>query len=96
VSRTVNLFDAGATSLAAARIHVGLCAEFGRDLPITDVFRYPTVASMAAVLTSGKPSDGGLRTEEWRTRMGRRREVLRTQRTRPRRREHHDGEDANR
>jgi acyl carrier protein len=87
VSRTVNLFDAGATSLAAARIHAGLCAEFGTDLPITDMFRYPTVASMAAVLTSGEPSGDGLRTEEWRTRMSRRREVLRTQRNRPRRRE---------
>jgi acyl carrier protein len=93
VSRTVNLFDAGATSLAAARIHVGLCAEFGRELPITDVFRYPTVASMAAVLTSGMPSDGGLRTEEWRTRMSRRREALRTQQS-PRRREHHNWEGA--
>jgi hypothetical protein len=90
VSRTVNLFDAGATSLAAARIHAGLCAEFGQDLPITDVFRYPTVASMAAVLTSGKPSDGGLRTEEWRSRMSRRREVLRTQRARPRSQEDTD------
>ncbi|HEX6527083.1 MAG TPA: amino acid adenylation domain-containing protein [Streptosporangiaceae bacterium] len=96
VSRTVNLFDAGATSLAAARIHAGLCAEFRRELPITDVFRYPTVASMAAVLASGTPADGGLRTEEWRTRMSRRRDALRTQRTRPGRRGHHDGEDADR
>ena len=96
VSRAVNLFDAGATSLAAARIHAGLCAEFGRELPITDVFSYPTVASMAAVLTSGRPADGGLRTEEWRTRMSRRRDALRAQRTRPARRERRDGGDAER
>ena len=75
VSRTVNLFDAGAASLAAARIHAGLCAEFERDLPITDVFRYPTVASMAAVLTPGGPADE-IRTDEWRTRMNRRRQAL--------------------
>jgi hypothetical protein len=80
VSRTVNLFDAGATSLAAARIHAGLCAEFERDLTITDEFRYPTVASMAAVLASGESADDEIRTDEWRTRMNRRREALRTPR----------------
>jgi mycobactin peptide synthetase MbtE len=96
VSRTVNLFDTGATSLTAARLHAGLCAEFGKELPIIDVFRYPTVASMAAVLESGGSPGNTVRTAEWTARMNRRREALRARPVRPARQDHHDKKDTSR
>jgi hypothetical protein len=93
----VNLFDAGATSLSAARLHTRLCADFGRALPITDVFRYPTVASMAAALApddASNASNGHVRTAEWVSRNNRRREALRARPGRTERRVSREGEDT--
>lgn len=100
VGRSVNLFDAGATSLSAARLHARLCADFGRALPITDVFRYPTVASMAAALAPDGSSDASdaadsrVRTAERVSRNNRRREALRARPGRTGRRVSHEREDT--
>ncbi|MEO8659362.1 MAG: non-ribosomal peptide synthetase [Bryobacteraceae bacterium] len=45
-----NFFDLGGTSLAAAALHSRLLTEMGVQAPITVVFQYPTVRSMAAFL----------------------------------------------
>lgn len=90
----MNLFDAGATSLTAVRLHVRLCAEFARDLPITDVFRYPTVASMAAAFASDDRSNGRVRTADWLSRNQRRRQALRARPGRTDRRATHEGENT--
>ncbi|MFP5284672.1 MAG: phosphopantetheine-binding protein, partial [Thermoanaerobaculia bacterium] len=42
-----NFFDLGGHSLAIARVHVLLKERLGRDVSIVDLFRYPTVASLA-------------------------------------------------
>ncbi len=43
-----NFFDLGGHSLLAVRLHRQLCDAFELDLAITDIFRFPTVKSLAA------------------------------------------------
>ena len=45
-----NFFDAGGTSLRALRVAARLKALCGRDVPITDVFRYTTIRALASHL----------------------------------------------
>ena len=54
-----NFFDLGGHSLLLARVHAQLRATLGADLSVVDLFRFPTVASLAARLTGqGKDRDG--------------------------------------
>jgi natural product biosynthesis luciferase-like monooxygenase protein/amino acid adenylation domain-containing protein/FkbM family methyltransferase len=45
-----NFFDLGGHSLALIRVQDGLRGRFGRDLPLVELFRAPTVAAMARLL----------------------------------------------
>ena len=45
-----NFFELGGTSLAIARVRVHLREALRRDLALVDLFRYPTVATLAAHL----------------------------------------------
>jgi amino acid adenylation domain-containing protein len=45
-----NFFDLGGHSLLAAQVHARLGEILGRELALVDLFRYPTVASLAAFL----------------------------------------------
>jgi acyl carrier protein len=45
-----NFFDLGGHSLLMVRFHGQLCNEFGMELSVTDLFRYPTVSALAAFL----------------------------------------------
>ncbi len=56
---TVNFFDAGATSLMVAEVASRLRRQLGAEIALTDVFRYPTVRSLARFL-SGEAADDGL------------------------------------
>ncbi|HVG06172.1 MAG TPA: amino acid adenylation domain-containing protein [Thermoanaerobaculia bacterium] len=50
-----NFFDLGGHSLLLARVQARLSEILGRDLPMVDLFRYPTVGSLAeAVSTEGR------------------------------------------
>ncbi|HEX5759073.1 MAG TPA: amino acid adenylation domain-containing protein, partial [Thermoanaerobaculia bacterium] len=42
-----NFFDLGGHSLALARVHVLLKERLGREVPVVDLFRHPTVAALA-------------------------------------------------
>lgn len=42
-----NFFDLGGNSILAAGIHTRLCEALGREFPITDLFQYPTISSLA-------------------------------------------------
>ncbi|WP_438487967.1 amino acid adenylation domain-containing protein [Streptomyces sp. S186] len=55
-----NFFDLGGHSLLALQVQAGLRAEFGRELPIVELFQYPTVAALSAHLDRGPagPADG--------------------------------------
>ena len=53
VGRKDNIFDLGANSLLAMQANSRLSALFGRSIPLVNMFRYPTVASLAAYLSEG-------------------------------------------
>ncbi|MDY7093781.1 MAG: amino acid adenylation domain-containing protein [Acidobacteriota bacterium] len=50
VGREDNFFDLGGHSLLIARVHGRLAEALDRDVPMADLFRYPTVATLAAAL----------------------------------------------
>jgi hypothetical protein len=49
--RDTNFFDAGGHSLKLAQLHALLSGRTRRQFALVDLFRYPTIASMAAHLT---------------------------------------------
>ncbi|MEA2601554.1 MAG: hypothetical protein QOF89_2546 [Acidobacteriota bacterium] len=49
-----NFFDLGGHSLLAAQVHVRLSEALSREVALLDLFRYPTVASLAAFLGGGE------------------------------------------
>ncbi|HLE83424.1 MAG TPA: amino acid adenylation domain-containing protein, partial [Thermoanaerobaculia bacterium] len=53
VGRDDNFFDLGGHSLLLARVHERLAAELGRELAMVELFRNPTVASLARALGDG-------------------------------------------
>ncbi|MFW6012445.1 MAG: amino acid adenylation domain-containing protein, partial [bacterium] len=50
-----NFFELGGSSLLLLRVHRKLQAAVGRELPMTHLFRFPNVASLAAYLREAKP-----------------------------------------
>jgi hypothetical protein len=53
-----NFFEIGGHSLLLAQVQTRLKGEWGRDVAMVDLFRYPTIRSLAAHL------DGGAEKEE--------------------------------
>ncbi len=51
-----NFFDLGGHSLLLARVHLLLGERLGREVPVVDLFRHPTVASLAQRLSPQAPS----------------------------------------
>jgi acyl carrier protein len=51
-----NFFDLGGHSLLIVRAHGRLCDALKADLSVTDLFRYPTVSSLATFVDSGEGS----------------------------------------
>ncbi|MCU0680703.1 MAG: amino acid adenylation domain-containing protein [Polyangiaceae bacterium] len=45
-----NFFELGGHSLLVVRVHGALREEFGRELPMSALFKYPTLSSLAAYL----------------------------------------------
>jgi natural product biosynthesis luciferase-like monooxygenase protein len=52
-----NFFDLGGHSLLAVQLHRRLREAIGRALPLTDIFRFPTIAALAAHLAT--PGEDG-------------------------------------
>jgi amino acid adenylation domain-containing protein len=48
-----NFFDLGGHSLLMVRVHGHVCEALGADLSITDMFRFPTVSTLATFLGPG-------------------------------------------
>ena len=42
-----NFFDLGGGSLLMVRLHAAIRSELGRDVPLVDLFRFPTIATLA-------------------------------------------------
>jgi amino acid adenylation domain-containing protein len=53
-----NFFEAGGSSLLVLQMQTRLTALLGRGLPIIDLFRYPTIHSLAEFLESAGPNPG--------------------------------------
>jgi SagB-type dehydrogenase family enzyme len=70
-----NFFELGATSLVVVRLHGRLEALLGRETPIVDLFRHPTVESLARHLSDGEPHSAS--SDRDRERRSKRREALR-------------------
>ncbi|HEX2188124.1 MAG TPA: amino acid adenylation domain-containing protein [Longimicrobiaceae bacterium] len=49
-----NFFELGGHSLLLAQVHARLRETLGRDIPILDLFRFPTVAALAEHLGAGE------------------------------------------
>ncbi|RLK09770.1 amino acid adenylation domain-containing protein [Micromonospora sp. M71_S20] len=49
--RDVPLFALGASSMTLIQVHREIRREFAVEVPVTDLFKYPTVAALAAALT---------------------------------------------
>lgn len=52
VGRTSNFFDLGAHSLLLVTVHGRICAALGKEIPLLALFAHPTIAALAAALTS--------------------------------------------
>lgn len=70
-----NFFDLGGDSIQLATIHAGLVKFTGRPVPITDLFEYPSIRSLAAHLEgkSRAPSGSALRAQRQRQALAARR-----------------------
>jgi len=53
-----NFFDLGGHSLLLARVHTALRRDLATEIGIVELFRYPTVASLAARLSGDVAGDG--------------------------------------
>lgn len=85
VRLTDNFFDIGGHSLLAIQVHRRLCAELEQPVQLTDIFRFPTIASLGAHLSGASAADGtsnaaalgGQNRAEMRRDMNRRRSMAR-------------------
>jgi len=48
-----NFFDIGGTSLKLVQVHARLVRALGREVPLTALFQFPTIATLAAFLDAG-------------------------------------------
>lgn len=56
VGRTDNFFDLGGHSLLLLLVHARIVDELGVDIPVTTMFRYPTIEALARRLADGTES----------------------------------------
>ncbi|MEV0315074.1 amino acid adenylation domain-containing protein [Nonomuraea fuscirosea] len=61
VSADANFFEIGGHSLATAQVQARLAAALGREVPIVDLFRFPTVRTLAAHLDGERRTAGSER-----------------------------------
>jgi len=76
----VNLFDLGATSLIVAEVATSLRQILKREIPLTELFSYPTIAALAAFLSGANDGRGNTSVDQNRGTV--RRQAL-NRRTRP-------------
>ena len=72
-----NFFDLGGNSLLVAKLSAGIRESFARDITMTDLFKYPTIASFVSFLTGGAGEEKTKTLEESLRRGAGRRERMR-------------------
>jgi acyl carrier protein len=65
VGREDNFFDLGAHSLLMVRLASALGEALGREIPVIDLFRFPSVASLAAHLGSSEEEESAVLKERF-------------------------------
>ena len=76
VSANANFFDLGANSALLVRAHGLIAKATGTAFPLIDMFRFPTIRSLAEALASPKPEAGGAFQDTGAERAARQRERL--------------------
>jgi len=71
VHRSSNFFDIGCSSLKALELAQRLRSLLGRELQIVDIYRFPTVTSLASFLSGSDAGSSGLRQAQQRAGMRR-------------------------
>ncbi|MEU8110192.1 condensation domain-containing protein, partial [Nonomuraea muscovyensis] len=61
ISATANFFEIGGHSLATAQVQARLATTLGHDVPIVDLFRFPTIRTLAAHLDGERRPAGSER-----------------------------------
>jgi acyl carrier protein len=82
VGRNDNFFDLGGHSLLVVHVHRRLQERFEADLSLIEMFRFPTVGSLAHHLSRGRDGRPAIRTSHERAE-ARRQSILRRRRKRP-------------
>jgi aryl carrier-like protein len=70
-----NFFDAGGSSLLLVKLHSRLQKALGRNFPLVELFKHPTIAALAASLGAEAPAQPSL--DKARARTETRRESMR-------------------
>lgn len=61
VSAHANFFDLGANSVVIAQVAIALQETLHREIPLTDLFKYPTISALTAHLSQSPGEDALLR-----------------------------------
>jgi acyl carrier protein len=87
-----NFFDIGGTSIHMVQILNRVRAAFARDVPVTEIFRHPTISSLAGYLSEEKNGEPTLAPSD--ERASERRAALARRDTRRRERQEPDPEET--
>ena len=60
VSTQANFFDLGANSLVMAQVAIALAEKLNREIPLPELFKYPTIRSLAAYLSQAPQEETSL------------------------------------
>jgi epothilone synthetase B len=81
VSVHQSFFELGASSLELVQVHRELCSVLQCELPVVEIFKYPTISALAEYLSQS--TDDAAAVEQGQERAAARREALRQRRQRP-------------
>lgn len=76
-----NFFDLGGNSLLLMRTHARMCEVSGRDVPVTQLFRYPTIRGLAKQLVATEQGINAASIDKVRERAQKQRAAMHRQRS---------------
>ena len=82
IGRDDNFFDLGGHSLLLMKVNFKLKQHFGKDIPLVEMFKYPTISTFAEFLSGQQNGDQSKSLEKTRERVTTRRETAEQQRAR--------------
>jgi acyl carrier protein len=82
IGRDDNFFDLGGHSLLLMKVNLKLKRRCGKDIPLVEMFKYPTISTLAEFLSGQQNGDQSKSLEKTRERATTRRETAEQQRAR--------------